>query len=396
MRNRPRVAEGFSILEMTVAMGIMLAVTATMFSLLHPSEGAFAVEPEAADMQQRIRVAADTLTRHLMMAGAGPYQTARAAPLVYHFAPVLPFRRGTSNDDPPGTFDPGAITIAYVPSTPAQSTLASNGPDASHSDVSIGLDPGCPVGDAACGFTAGMTALLYDDHGNADVFSVASVVAGGRLVLRQSDRTPPFDRYLAGSTRITEAVNRVYSLKADTAAATYQLTVRDGPGGNELPVVDHVVALSFEYFGDPRPPRVSRPLSDPDGPWTTYGPKPDMVPFDAYAAGENCVFVNDGLASPSPRLPDLGGADAALVPLTAAQLTDGPWCPNASSPHRWDADLLRIRRIAVTLRVQAANAALRGPAGALFAHGGSSRGGKWLPDYELHMQVAPRNLNLGR
>jgi hypothetical protein len=86
-----------------------------------------------------------------------------------------------------------------------------------------------------------------------------------------------------------------------------------------------------------------------------------------------------------------------LVKLAAAQLTDGPFCPNNTDGNRWDADLLRIRKVGVTLRVQSAVAALRGPAGALFTRGGTSRGGnKWVPDQELHFDLSPRNLNLGR
>jgi hypothetical protein len=49
------------------------------------------------------------------------------------------------------------------------------------------------------------------------------------------------------------------------------------------------------------------------------------------------------------------------------------------------------------LRVQAALTALRGPASALFAHGGTSRGGhQWVPDLEVRFQVSPRNLNVPR
>jgi hypothetical protein len=106
---------------------------------------------------------------------------------------------------------------------------------------------------------------------------------------------------------------------------------------------------------------------------------------------------NNGL--PVPRLANLSAAanPTALVKLTAAQLTDGPWCPDAQATNRWDADLLRIRKVAVTLRVQAALESLRGPAGTLFAHAGTSRGGtKYAPDQEVRFQVTPRNLNLGR
>jgi hypothetical protein len=78
-------------------------------------------------------------------------------------------------------------------------------------------------------------------------------------------------------------------------------------------------------------------------------------------------------------------------------LKDGPFCPEDANVNRWDADLLRIRKIEVTLRVQSAVAALRGPQSALFAHGGTSRGGdRWVPDQEIRFQVSPRNLNLGR
>jgi len=88
------------------------------------------------------------------------------------------------------------------------------------------------------------------------------------------------------------------------------------------------------------------------------------------------------------------------VELTQAMLTDGPWCPGQDAtnyPNRFDADLLRIRRIRVTLRVQAALSALRGPAGVLFTHGGTARSPERLvPDQEIQFSVTPRNMTLGR
>src|SRR6185295_14523106 len=138
-------------------------------------------------------------------------------------------------------------------------------------------------------------------------------------------------------------------------------------------------------------------LIDTTGPWTSYGPKPKAIALPPFAAGENCVFINDGSPVPAPRLAALGAPGSGLVKLTAAQLTDGPWCPNATSANRWDADLLRVRKVGVTVRVQAAAAMLRGPASALFVRGGTSTGGsKWVPDQEIRFEVSPRNLNLGR
>jgi hypothetical protein len=83
--------------------------------------------------------------------------------------------------------------------------------------------------------------------------------------------------------------------------------------------------------------------------------------------------------------------------LTQAQLTNGPWCPDGGFPSRFDADLLRVRKIGVMLRVQVASAELRGPAGALFRRGGTSNSARTLvPDQEIRFEITPRNFNLGR
>ena len=88
---------------------------------------------------------------------------------------------------------------------------------------------------------------------------------------------------------------------------------------------------------------------------------------------------------------------AGGVTLDPAILQDGPWVPDESRDVSFDADLLGIRCVRVHLRVQAALAALRGPTGALFTHGGTSRSARrFVPDQEIRFDVAPRNLNLGR
>jgi hypothetical protein len=81
------------------------------------------------------------------------------------------------------------------------------------------------------------------------------------------------------------------------------------------------------------------------------------------------------------------------VRLDPAILQDGPWIPGDAATGAFDADLLQIRRVRLTLRVQAARAALRGPAGVLFARGGTSASmERYLPDRERRIDVAPRNL----
>ncbi len=382
---------GFSLLEIVIAMGLMLIVTAGVFSMMHPAQGAFSTELEAAELQQRLRVAADTLTKDLMIAGAGAYSGSQAGSLSYFFQPVMPFRRGTANDDAAGTFAGDRITVIYIPTTGAQTTLGADlTPESLTLQVRARSD--CPPGVNLCGFTKDMTVLVYDDTGSFDVFTIASLIdASAQMTIGGPARAGA--TYAAGA-RVVEAVSRSYFLKTDATTGISQLMQS---AAADTPVVDHVVGLTFDYYGEPQPPTMIGPLSEVTGPGTTYGPKPSSNAVVPFVAGENCAFINDGSPTPAPRLPTLGTGTKTLVPLTAARLTDGPWCPNATSANRWDADLLRIRTIAVTLRLETATAALRGPAGLLFAHAGTSAAaGTWVPDQQVTFQISPRNLNLGR
>ena len=372
-------------------MALTATVVACLFTLMQPARAAFFMEPEIADMQQRLRIAGDALTRDLAGAGAGAYLAGRTGPLVRSFAPVLPFRQGLSGDDAPGTMRTDAITVIAVPSTAAQTTLA------------VPLLPGvltlqaapeavCPAGTNLCGFAAGMTIAVYDDSGSFGVFTVAGVADGASqitLTSRPDDSSPT--TYRSGSNVIQVQVD-TFALKADAASQVFQLMHADGSARADVPLVDHVVGLAFDYYGEPRPPALESGTA-------TYGPAPPPtgVQTTAYPAGENCGFQIDPSNGASvARLPALAPG-TALVPLTTPQLTDGPWCPDETNANRWDADLLRIRTIGVTLRVEVASAALRGPARLLFAHPGSSTSpNRSAPDLEIRFQVSPRNLSLGR
>jgi prepilin-type N-terminal cleavage/methylation domain-containing protein len=390
---------GFSIVEMIVAIALMVTIAGVAIALVDPARARFVTQLESTDMQQRLRVAAGVLYKDLVMAGAGAYQSGNRGPLSRYFAAVLPYRQGTNHDDPAGTFKTDTITVMYVPSTAAQTTLATSGPRTISADIGVNNVPGCPADDPACGFKNGMAALFYDAAGDYDTFTVTDVQSN-LLHVERGGRTLTYGDYQPDTTTVVQLASIVYSLKSDSSTDTYQLISREGGTmGADVPVVDHVVALRFVYYGDPQPPLLIKSLDDPVGPWTTYGPPPptllQQTPTGGYPPGENCIFTVDSISGLQvPRLPILASErDNALVHLTGAQLTDGPWCPDAASANRWDADLLRVRGIGVTIRVESANAALRGPASALFAHGGTSKSGnKWLPDLEVTFHVTPRNL----
>lgn len=379
MRGRMLACSGFSIVEVLMATSLLLMIVAAAFGALRPAQGAFAVQPERAEMEQRLRAAVEAISRDLKAAGAGLSQGERPGPLSDALPPVLPFRQGRRSPDPPGRVRTDLITVLRVAGSPAQTTLAQ--PLAARSSpAQVTAGPGCPPGDPSCGFRRGMDVVVFDDTGAYDSFTIAAVQAA-TLTLQHNTRDS--EKVYAPGSRIAEVVSRSYFRKSD-AAHVSQLMQYDGAGGHDVPVVNHVVGLDFEYLGEPRPPRLVKPISEPFGPWTTYGPAPT-------AAG-NCLFEANGTPQPAPRLPVLGDGET-LVPLTARELSDGPWCPDAGSPNRYDADLFRIRGIAVRLRVEAAPGTLRGAVGAFFARGGSSTiGALRVADREVRLELTPPNL----
>ena len=139
-----------TVTEVLVASAIMAGTSGAVFTLLAPAQAAFRAQPEVADLQQRMRVAIDALTRDVMAAGV-----------------ILPRRAGRMNPDPP--------------------------------------------------------AAVFDDR----ITLVFTDAAGG----------------IRGS--------RTYSLRNDPAAGAWQLMQYDG-NQSELPLVDGVVRLAFEYVGAPR------------------------------------------------------------------------------------------------------------------------------------------------
>jgi type II secretory pathway pseudopilin PulG len=331
---------GFTIVELLIATAIMMAVIASTFALLNPAQGMFAAQPEAMEMQQRLRVGLDALTRDLMMAGAGTYSGPIAGSLGLYFAPVLPYRIGAVGADSAGQYFTDRITVVYVPPTSAQTRIADPiGSASSFSDVNVTSEPGCPASDPSCGFEIGMDAVVMDAKGAWDTFTVCDV-RGATLQLEH--RGAELSKTYEAGAFISQVATYTYWLKTDVATDSYQLMRYDG-NHSDVPIADNIVGLAFEYLGEPAP----------------------------------------------------GAADSNPVRLSQAELTDGPWYPDASSPGRYDADLLRVRTIHVTLRVQAAGA-FRGPAGPLFFRGGTSTGSeRYLPDHEITFDVSPRNLGPG-
>jgi hypothetical protein len=186
---------------------------------------------------------------------------------------------------------------------------------------------------------------------------------------------------------------RSYHLKQD-AEGVWQLMQYDGHASDQ-PAVEDVIALHVEYFGDGAPPIAT--TTERGEVRVTYGPKPPQLaiddPADSWGAGENCT-ISSATGQYSSRLQTLG--QAGIIPLGQGLLVDGPWCPDAAHAFRFDADLLRVRRVRVQIRLQASRP-FRALAGALFMNSGSA-GDPWryVPDETITLEIAPRNINVAR
>ena len=382
---------GFTLIEMLIATFIMIAVTGTTFALMNPAQGMFAAQPEVMDMQQRLRIGVDVVRKDILMAGGGAYSGSMTGSLGNYFSSVLPFRIGNVTPDPPGSFFTDRITVMYVPPTSAQTSIADPMPTPS-AELKVTQEPGCPNNDDLCGFKSGMTVMIMDDTGAWDTFTITNVQSAALHLQHNGD---DLNKAYGAGSYIAQIAQYTYWLKTDTVSNTYQLMRYDG-NQTDVPIADNVVGLSFVYYGDPAPPQLRPGLV----PATTYGPKPPALGVDnatdSWGAGENCVFTVQA-GQQVPRLDWLGAGNTGLVKLTQAQLTYGPWCPDASASGRYDADLLRIRDVKVKLRVQASSAQFRGGQGVFFTRGGTAKTGeRYLPDQEIKFDVVPRNLSLGR
>jgi hypothetical protein len=129
----------------------------------------------------------------------------------------------------------------------------------------------------------------------------------------------------ATGARVAQVRAATYWVQQPPAGTGVPLLRKYDGGKTDLPVADNVIDLRFEYFAD--------------------------------AAG---------------------GAASSPVAIAPQLFTDGPWKPDSSAANRFDVDLLRIRRIRVTLRVRSSRAFLAAP----------------KPDQQIRIDVAPRNFNL--
>jgi hypothetical protein len=382
------VPGGFALVEVLVATSVVLILAGGILMVALPTGAGFTREPAANDVQERLRAAVEALRLPLLEAGSGPGVALGGLTLGLVVPSIMPYRVGLRRPDPPGTFRRDLVTIVSSLPGAAAPTIQADF-QGSVGSVTVGLPPGCPLGHPSCGIEPGMTVMLLDASGQADLYGVSSVTEN--LVWLEARGLVTARRYAAGARLIPVELVTFY-LRAASGPDGPQLARYDGVD-SDLPVVDHIVELTLEYFGDPQPPR-PRAHQGLLGDTMTYGPAPpppgEDDERDNWGAGENCV-VAIAAAVRVPRLAELGDARSPLRLLPAESLADGPWCPDEAAGARFDADLLRVRKVRVTLRAEAWSDAMRGRDERLFLRPGTSTAAsRWVPDERVTLDVVPR------
>jgi prepilin-type N-terminal cleavage/methylation domain-containing protein len=346
---------GFSLTEVVVSSALLLLVVAAAVAVANPVMDAAHSQPEAIDLHQRARVAAAALFRDLYAAGAGADVGSLSGSLGMHVATILPRRIGAESPDPSTVSRSDVVSVMWVPITRVQTTLV-----APFSTIPMAMrqDPGCPFTQPACGAKVGMGLLLFDRSGSFDLLTVESVDAAGAVV---QPRGPAPSHPYGDDAGVVEIEARTYYV--DTAARQLR---RYDTDNTDVPLMDDVVAMSLEYFGAVTPPAT---------------PKPPI-------GQANCLY--DAAGQRLSGMSHLSPGEDGLAPLPIEMFGDGPWCGTGAMVY--DADVLRVRRVRVTLRLQVSSPGLRAT-GDRFANAGTSRSAsKSVPDDVVSFDVSPRNL----
>ena len=343
-----RLEAGFTLIELLVAASIATLLGAVTCWLVVHARTTIDVSRERVDVQQRSRVALEAVARAIRDAGAGAEREPAIGSLIQWMPPVWPGRAD-------GSAPSDAITTVRVLTTAHPAMLAADAPQDTTA-LAFERSSGCTL---PCGFSDDTTVVVVDGTGDFDFFALTTTDGVTAIVRRLNGGTDA--SYGRGAAVLAIELKTYYWQEASR-----EIRADDGDRG-DFPVVNDVVGIGFEYFGDPSPPGTPRP-----------------VPGE-----ENCLYDSSGALRST--LPTLARAGGTLAPLSGTLFGDGPWCGTGGSP--FDADLLRIRGVRIRLRLQAANAAYRGADTRWFLNpGNASDPSRFVKDVVIQTTITPRNL----
>jgi len=233
--SQSRCNGGFTIIELLIAMTITLLLAGTLLGAVRPAREAFDRVPAEIDAQQRGRTAVDAISQAVRSAGRNVAATATLGPLS-NLLPAV----SVSEPDESGFF---TELTAIVPVTDGAQGVLDIDQTSPGGFITLAIAP-CPNVKDVCGFAAGHSAVIADDAGHFEVFTIASTNAGARRLMPSSALA---HAYPAGSA-VVEVDQFTFSL-AEQADASYSL-IRTTAAGAIQPIVDYVDGLWFELLDD--------------------------------------------------------------------------------------------------------------------------------------------------
>lgn len=353
--NRWRRNSGLALAELVVATALSLAISGALMALVRLAASASRTQPEVADVGQRLRNGVDAIVSRLELAGAGAVAGGGSVPFAQRVAVVFPHRRALTGGDAPLSAFGDRLTLYAVTEASALAALATPMPS-SNAPLALAPVAGCPHSRPTCHFRPGDVVIVIDATGQHDLAAVSAVDA--TTLSLANGLSQPYSSAMGAAVAKADVRSLVY----DNARAQLRLTTA---AGASQPLVDDVVQFAVAYLGSPLPP---------------VGPRPP--PGTA-----NCVLDEAG----EPRLPVMPATWGGLAALPAELLGDGPVC--GSGRAAFDADLLRVRALRVTLRVQAGHPSFRAVSPRLFRRPGFATDPRsMVPDEEVTFDVALPNV----
>lgn len=366
---------GFTLVELLIATVVTLLVVGAALTMTLSARAAFDAGPGTLDTTRRLREAVESSAAALGGAGGdvGSGALSASVPIVW---PLTALDGSTD-----GSEFRALWILRALDHVAARLDVPQPGPADS---LTLAAAPSCPATPGVCGLDVDDVAVVFDSRGGFDVFEIVAVMPE---LMRVTPATPLSRAYPAGAHVVKARADRIGLVpQPDGSNVLSRVTW----AGAREPIVDGVVSLGLRVWGEAAPPEL-RDGEDGSG-IAGYGlPPPAAAEPDAdgyWPPGEHCMSLRDA-GQPISRLTPLGPA-GTLVELHPVHLDDGPWCERDGSATAFDADLFRIRRVDLRVRVEAVSAMLRGSAGRLFWRAGASVSAplRWVPDREIALSVA--------
>ncbi len=373
-------ARGFTLVELLVASLLTLLVVGAAVAMAATARQAFAVEPAALDTVRRVREGTDALAAALAGAGGGLI----VGDGVSSFGSSLPIVQPlTGLAGAPDSRFTALGTLRAIDGGLGRLSTPQPGPAGPLTLDRVGSP--CPQTTAVCGFEVGDIAAVFDGRGHHDVFQIVDLSDALGWIMPNA----PFGHaYGTGAWVLAVRADRFGLLRqGDGSQALTRITW----SGAREPMVDGVVDLEFRVWGRALAPEIRDAATGPG--LAQYGlppPRPlEPDPDDVFASGAHCMISRVG-QTPVSRLFSYEPEADGLVRLEPGDFLDGPWCPYDGASGAYDADLHRISRVDVRLRVEVQSAEFRGPAGRWFTRGGTAArdAPRWVLDRTLVTSVA--------